>query len=152
MNVSQRSRRQAGDSIRQTACPCGFTLLEVILAIALLAITLAAIGEVVRLALRNANDAADQPAARLVAQSVLAELKSGARQLIDFGPAPLDSESAWDKWSVQVIIEPTVTDQLLQVRVLVDREIVASARPACELVRWFPNPQYAVVPTTTGLQ
>lgn len=127
----------------------GFTLLEVILAIAILAVSLAAIGEVVRMAFRNADGAADGLEARVLAQSVFAELQAGARELIDFGPQPMDGEVALNDWQVQVLIEPAVTEELVQVRVLVGRTLEPHEQPACELIRWFPNPDY-VTSTTTG--
>ena len=55
----------------------GFSLLEVILALAILTGALAALGEVARLALRNAESARDLTQAQLLGESKLAEITSG---------------------------------------------------------------------------
>lgn len=127
-----------------------FTLLEVILAIAILAISLAAIGEVVRTALGNASQAADGLEARLVAQGVIDQIKCGVIEIVDAGPLQLSDSEAFGNWTVQILVETTAVEELVQVRVLVGRTLDPSERPACELVRWFPNPQYAAAAATTA--
>lgn len=128
----------------------GFTLLEVILAIAILAVSLAAIGEVVRSAFGNASDAADGLEARLVAQSIMDELKCGARDIIDAGPEQVAGvqgaqQPALANWSFQILTQPTIADDLIQVRVLVGRSLAPNDPASCELVRWFPDPNSAPV-------
>ncbi|MGI9455460.1 MAG: type IV pilus modification PilV family protein [Aeoliella sp.] len=129
----------------------GFPLLEVILAIAILAISLAAIGEVARMAFRNAEGAADTLQATLVARSVFAELQCGVLELANAGPTAIGEQVAFSGWSVQIIVEPCVTQELLQVRVLVGRTLAPDERPVCDLVRWFPNPDYALSDASTAL-
>jgi len=131
----------------------GFTLLEVILAIAILTISLAAIGEIVFSAFGNSKEATDSLEARMVAQSIIDEIKCGAREVLDAGPEQVAGvqgalEPALGQWAFQIITEPTVTDELLQVRVLVGRTLDGSEKTSCELVRWFPNPAYAAAATT----
>lgn len=129
----------------------GFTLLEVILAIAILAVSLAAIGEVVRSAFANASNAADGLEARIAAQNVLDQIKCGAIEIVDSGPTQMSQNESLSEWTVQVLVEPTAVEELVQVRVLVGRSLDPNERPACELVRWFENPEYAATASATSL-
>ena len=72
-----------GSSHREKVeCPLfGFSLLEIVLALAILAGTLAALGEVMRSASQSAALASDETQAQLLAESVMAELLAGARPL-----------------------------------------------------------------------
>ncbi len=130
--------------------PSGFTLLEVILAIAILALSLAAIGEVVRSAFGNASDAADGLEARIVAENVLDQIKCGEIEIADSGPTQMNQNEAFSDWAVQLLVEPTAVEELVQVRVLVGRTLDPNERPACELVRWFQNPDSVVAASATS--
>ncbi|MCH7726838.1 MAG: type II secretion system protein, partial [Planctomycetes bacterium] len=55
----------------------GLTLLEIILSIAILSVSLAAIGELLRIGSRSAKDARDLSRAQIHCQSKLAELTAG---------------------------------------------------------------------------
>lgn len=131
------------DELRLVGSQAGFTLLEVILAIAILAVSLAAIGEIVRNSFSNTATADDSLRARMVAQSVIDQMKCGAVEILDAGPMALAHTEAFGDWTVQIVVEPTAVEELVQVRVLVGRTLEAQERPACELVRWFQNPEYA---------
>lgn len=131
------------DERRLVGFQAGFTLLEVILAIAILAVSLAAIGEIVRNSFNNTAGADESLRARMVAQSLIDQMKSGAAEIIDAGPMALPDTEAFGDWMVQVVVEPTTVEELVQVRVLVGADLQQGERPACELVRWFQNPEYA---------
>lgn len=120
-----------------------FTLLEVILAIAILAISLGYIGTIVSQAFGNSASAADGLEARIVGQTIIDQLKCGSMAIEDAGPMQLSETEALGDWNVQIMIEPTTVEQLVQVRVLVGRTLDGTERPACELVRWFQDPDYA---------
>lgn len=120
----------------------GFTLLEIILALAILAGALAALGEVMRAADENAAKARDETQAQVIAASILDELVSGARALDSIERAEFDP-SMDEPWIYSIMIEPTTYDALIEVRVLVERQTVAPLQPVrFELVRWLPNPNY----------
>ncbi len=74
--------RHAGVGVtKKVACPLfGFSLLEVVLALAILAGALAALGEVMRLGDENASAAADETRAEMLAESVMSEILVGARR------------------------------------------------------------------------
>jgi type II secretion system protein I len=130
--------------------PGAFTLLEVILALAILAGSLAALGEVMRMADRNAALTRDETQAQIVASSVMDELAAGARALAAVDRGVFDPE--WDpQWLYSIATEPTAYAELLAVRVLVEQQLAAPLQPArFELTRWLPNPDY--VPAETGGQ
>ncbi|MCO6047594.1 type II secretion system GspH family protein [Aeoliella sp. ICT_H6.2] len=120
-----------------------FTLLEVILAIAILAISLGYIGTIISQAFTNSANAVDGLEARIVGQTIIDQLKCGSMQIENAGPMQLSDTEALEDWLVQIMIEPTTVEQLVQVRVLVGRKLDGTEHPACELVRWFQDPEYA---------
>lgn len=120
----------------------GFSLLEVILALAILAGALAALGEVMRLGDQNASAAADEAQAEMLAESVMAEILVGARPLTSVNGAalPLEDDPAW---VVSVTVQPTEYVELMAVSVRVAQQLPPAQQPAyCDLVRWVPNPDY----------
>ena len=126
----------------------GFTLLEIILALAILAGSLAALGEVMRLADQNATMTRDESQAQILAASVLDELVAGARDLMAINQAEFDFISE-PPWVYSIAIEPTAYDELVAVRVLVEQDLDPRLQPArFELVRWLPNPDY--IPADTS--
>lgn len=126
----------------------GFTLLEIILALAILAGSLAALGEVMRLAGQNAVLTEGETQAQILTASLMDELASGARQLSAVSQASLGLD-ADPPWVYSIDIQNTQYDQLVAVRVSVEQQLDARLQPAkFELVRWMPNPNY--VPPETG--
>lgn len=119
-----------------------FSLLEVVLALAILAGALAALGEVMRLADQNAAAATDESQAELLADSVMSELLVGARPLTAVNEASLAIE-AEPPWVLSIAIDQTDLQELVAVRVRVAQQLASQLQPAyCDLVRWFPNPDY----------
>jgi type II secretion system protein I len=120
----------------------GFTLLEIILALAILAGSLAALGEVMRLADQNAAMTRDETQAQLLASSIMDELVSGAMPLSAVNQAQCDVV-ADPPWLYSVSIEQTGHLALLAVRVQVQQQLDPVLQPArFELVRWLSNPNY----------
>ena len=120
----------------------GFTLLEVILALAILAGATAVIGELVRTGLRNAQDAGDLTRAELIAQSVMAQIVSGEIAPSSAGAMPVDG---WPGWSYSIVLGDSTTTQenLMLVRVEVTRDMATSVRPTgYTLTRWIIDPNF----------
>jgi type II secretion system protein I len=135
-------RRQVSGRPAKMAGLYGFTLLEIILALAILAGALAALGEVMRLADQTASMTEGETQAQILAASVMDELACGARQLSTVDQASLDS-NANPPWLYSVSMENTDLDQLVAVRVSVEQQLDAHLQPArFEIVRWMPNPDY----------
>ena len=130
----------------------GFSLLEVVLALAILAGALAALGEVMRLGDENAAAAADEAQAEMLAESVMAEILVGARPLTSVNGAalPLADDPAW---VVSVTVQPTEYVELVAVSVRVAQQLPPAQEPAyCDLVRWVPNPDYLPATAQTSQQ
>jgi type II secretion system protein I len=120
----------------------GFTLLEIVLALAILAGALAALGEVMRLADRNAEMTRSETQAQMLAESVMEQLLAGARPLSSVTSAVFDLVTE-PRWEYSIAIEPTQRRELLLVRVAVAEQIAPELQPArFELVRWMLNPDY----------
>jgi general secretion pathway protein I len=122
--------------------PAAFTLLEIILSLAILAGALVAIGEVVRLADQNAMYARDETEAQILASGVMDELLSGARQVTAVDKLPFDFATEAN-WVYSVQIEPTTYPEVVRVGVRVEQQIEARLEPInFELYRWILNPDY----------
>ncbi|MEM1303884.1 MAG: prepilin-type N-terminal cleavage/methylation domain-containing protein [Planctomycetota bacterium] len=122
----------------------GFTLLEVILALAVLAVSLAVIGEANSGADRNARRAALESDATLVAESIVAQLSAGLVELVAVDAVPWDDGATTPTWSYAIAVEPTAYDGLLRARVTVS-ELQPVDRTAVQvsLSRWFEDPAFA---------
>jgi type II secretion system protein I len=130
----------------------GFSLLEVVLALAILAGALAALGEVMRLGDENAAAAADESRAEMLAESVMAEILVGARAVgnVSGNVLPLDDDPPW---AVSIEVQPTDYQELVAVRVSVAQQLPPEQQPArCDLVRWLPNPDYLPAETEQSTQ
>jgi general secretion pathway protein I len=120
---------------------CALSLLEVILAIAILGGAMAAVGVCVRVGTQAASDARELTVAQLHCESKLAELVSGWAPLTPVQGAPL--ELAPD-WLYSVDVQQSGQNGLLQVTVTVQRDPQYSARPvSATLVRWLIDPSLA---------
>jgi len=120
----------------------GFSLLEVILALAILAGALAALGEVMRLGDENAAAAADKSRAAMLAESVISEMLVGARPVASVNGAVLPLEDD-PPWTASIEVVATEYQELVAVRVTIAQQLPPEQDPArCALVRWIPNPNY----------
>jgi general secretion pathway protein I len=116
------------------------TLLEVILAIAILGGSLAVLGELVRVGARAAQTAQTLSTAQLLAESLVAEISAGVS-------APQPAQGVIDdyggsRWAYIVQIEQVDQQGLLAVAVLVYEDVDPQQRPVTySLVRWMIDPQ-----------
>jgi prepilin-type N-terminal cleavage/methylation domain-containing protein len=122
----------------------GFTLLEIILSLAILAGALAALGEVMRAADRSASAAEDETRAQILAASVMDELAAGSRELVATDNAAVSSTDD-PPWTCSIAVDQTGYDELVAVRVRIQQQIEARLQPVgYELVRWLPNPNFTM--------
>jgi len=130
----------------------GYTLLEVILALAILAGAVAVLGEISRLALQNAASARDLARAQLLAESKMSEIMAGiiAPDTTENTPFDTSSESldpAEPGWLYSIASEATDEDGLISVKVTVTRDAPAAMHPTkFSLVRRMKDPNYTYTP------
>jgi len=117
----------------------GFTLLEVLLALAILVGSLATIGALTEQGLRHAHRAAAVSKAQLHCESVLAEITAGVMLPAAVNGAPLESDPAW-VYSVEATPD-AIDPALLSVRVTVIENVPPQQRPVeFSLTRWVTDP------------
>jgi type II secretory pathway component PulJ len=121
-----------------------FTLLEVILALAILAGSVAVLSEVLRLADRNAADAEAETRAQLLTSTLMDEMASGLVEITEQNRTPLDTEDA-ARWVYSVTISPVQADRglagLMSVEIVVEQDLKKAFRPVkYRLLRWLYLP------------
>jgi type II secretion system protein I len=125
----------------------GFSLLEVVLALAILAGSIAVIGELVRIGARSAEGARDLTQAQFLCESKLAEITSGlaAVESLQTTICPEDENFVYS-----VDVESTSETGLVAVRVTVARNLPAHLQPVdFSLVQWLPDPAATTSSSTT---
>jgi prepilin-type N-terminal cleavage/methylation domain-containing protein len=126
----------------------GFSLLEVILALAILAGVIAILGETNRMALRNAAMARDLARAQLLCETVLSQISTGEMTPDPVEQEPFDTTSeqldpSEAPWVYSVASEQTDEPGLIAVRVTVTRDMPREQHPVeFAVVRWIPDPNY----------
>ncbi len=114
-----------------------FTLLEVILALAILAGSIAVLGEVMSIASRNAAEAQAEAQAQLLASSVMDEMLTGFTELTNQARQPLQADSAIP-WVCSVILGDTDLIGLMSVEVIVEQDVEKQFHPVkYRLLRWL---------------
>ena len=101
----------------------GFTLFEVILALAIAGSAMAVIAQVVWSGMENARITQDLVQAELLAQSLMAELLAGIRPLESSDNGSFEQEADGvdepERWSYSVVVTPLESDALSSVVVTV---------------------------------
>lgn len=145
--TDRRTRRRwlglRGSRLPRSSARGAFSLLEVILALAILTGAIAVLGELGRLGMENARFAREITQAQLLCQSKMAEITAGLL------PAEAVPETSFDEvvgdgqveWQYSIETEPTDVDGLIAVRVNVRQNLEQQKRPVeFSLVRWVPDP------------
>jgi prepilin-type N-terminal cleavage/methylation domain-containing protein len=121
----------------------GFSLLEVILALAILGGAVAVLGEAASLAMRNAEFTRDMARAQLLCEGKLAEIVGGitSAQPIQRAVIATAADASEPAWLYSVETAPLSEEGLMSLRVTVTRDFPAARRPVqFSLVRWIPDP------------
>jgi type II secretion system protein I len=129
--------------MRRTA----FTLFEVLLALAILVGAIAALGELLRSGLINAERARDLSRATLICEGKMAQIVAGI-QLPETVIGAAVEDDLTGEWIYSVEVADTASPYLLSVTVTVQRNLPAEKKPvAATLVRWVKSP---FIETTTS--
>jgi len=114
-----------------------FTLLEVLLALAILAGAIAVLGEVMSIAGRSAADAQAEAQAQLLASSVMDEMLAGMTELANQSRQELEVDSAIP-WVCSVTLGDTTLAGLMSVEVVVEQDVEKQFHPVkYRLLRWL---------------
>jgi len=125
----------------------GLSLLEVILAIAILAGCIAAIGQLVRLGLLNAEEARDLTNAQLLCESKIAEIAAGVVPAEAASMVPFEHDS---RWTYTVVVNSLDDQSLLSVQVTVQQAESAREHPfTASLTCWMIDPSLALMEEET---
>jgi prepilin-type N-terminal cleavage/methylation domain-containing protein len=128
-------------STNRRAKLAGFTLLEVILSLAILAGALAVLGELVRMGVRSAEEARDLTKAQLLCESLVAEIVSGAATIEAVSGAQIPNDPEW-VFAIEIQpIESQTNEGLVTMQVTVSRDPALVRRPVSfSIVRWIKDP------------
>jgi general secretion pathway protein I len=136
----------------------GLTLLEVMISLAILGTSLAALGELIRIGADAADRATELTEAQFICDSVLAEIKSGVRQLVSITEEPytitapgmatsvgtgLDTSMDMEEtgWLYTVIFDSVDDQGLMYVEVTVMQDRLDGRAPAMvTLTTWMIDP------------
>jgi type II secretory pathway pseudopilin PulG len=125
-----------------------FTLLEVILSLVILGAALAMLGEIMRLANRNAVDARAETQAQMLAESLMDEILAGSIDPSDAARQSLEVDDA-TPWVYSITIGTSDVEGILPVEVTVEQDLEPRYNPVkFRLLRWMPT--YPEMPEMGG--
>ncbi len=121
-----------------------FTLIEVILALAILAGAVAVLGEIMAIAGRHARDAQAEARAQLMAASVMDEMLAGLAEVTQVSRQSLETTDHVS-WLYSVNVSTTNIVGLSSIEVIVEQDLEPQFNPVSyRLVRYYSTP---VTPT-----
>ena len=126
----------------------GFSLMEIIIALTILGLSLAAIGNLVMTGARSAERAQIETTAQFLCESKLGEIKSGAQPAESIGPIPFEQYEAPSGWQYTVMSQPVDdTGTLLNIVVMVEQVTTDGSDPIrFQLVTWMIDPSIELSP------
>jgi type II secretory pathway pseudopilin PulG len=128
----------------------GFSLLEAILALAILTSAIAVLGELVRMGSQHAALARDLTQAQFLAESTMNEIAAGMRGAVgSVADAPIDPTLAGGdaSWVYSVGAASAQLPGLVAVQVTVRKNQPSTKRPASyTLTRWMKDPSITLIP------
>ena len=129
-----------------------FSLIEVILALGILAGAMVVLGELARQGLQHARAARDLTQAELICESKLAEITSGMVSPESVASAPVEIDvSTSEKWLYSVDVTPVGEEGLLAIRVAVsDKNALDQPGREVSLTRWMIDPEWNLT-TESGM-
>ena len=121
----------------------GFSLLEVILAIAILAGAMVMLGDLLRIAGRHATATSELTRAQLHCQSIISQIVAGILPPESVQGAPMETDP---NWTYSIDVQTLQLEGLLSVQVTVAQNIDARQQPlSATLTRWMIDPDLALL-------
>lgn len=115
------------------------TLLEVMLAIAILGMSLAAIGELIRLGVTGSLRTRDLTRAQIYAESKMSEITTGVAPIQSMAATPYEADPTF---IYLVEVQPALQDGMLHVVVHIEKDTSQGGeRIAYDLYRWVVDPE-----------
>lgn len=127
----------AGDVRRRRVQRPGLSLLEAMFAIAILGLSLAAIGRLVQIGFRAAGRASQMSQAQMLCDAKMAEVAAGALPLAASSGTPCPEAPGW-QYSIE--LQPAQQIGLLVVKVTV--QYSGGTSPGFSIVRFVPDPNF----------
>lgn len=115
----------------------GLSLVEVVLAMAILAGSMVALSQLVSLGLRAAAEARDLSRAQILAETVMSEIAIGITPATSVNRMAIDSEPGW---LVSITAGTTLQDGVIQVILVVERDSARQNAARFEMSRWMRDP------------
>lgn len=109
--------------------------------IAILGAAIAAVGELVRIGVRNAARARDLTTAQLLCEAKLAEVVAGALPLKSSNRQAVEDYGLEDPWVYSVDVQPVDKNGLVAVQVLVEKDVATGTKTSFTLIRWMLDPE-----------
>ncbi|WP_146430833.1 type IV pilus modification PilV family protein [Blastopirellula retiformator] len=129
----------------------GFSLIEVVLAFAILAGSLAVLGQLISIGFRSAREAEGLTESQMLCQTIMDEIIVGVRLPDPVSDIPIDMltdssvviPNRTADWVYSIDSQPSAMEGLLAVQVIVRRANATSLANAdqFELIRWIPDPE-----------
>ncbi len=130
--------------IRTLRARRALSLLEVVISIAILAMSASLLASLIQTATNNAMASRDELQANLLCESKLAEvaLQVIPMQAADWTPIT-DQTFSLKQWHYRIDVAQTAQPDIMSVTVSVGDDFViqSNRRPTASLTRWFINPQ-----------
>lgn len=136
--MNPRTTRTRRDIPQRRRTCRGLSLMEVVLAIAILGVAISVIGELVRLGSRCAAQARDLTTAQMYCESKMAEIAAGADIAQPVSSTPIDTEG---EWMYSVEIAAIQQEGLVSITVTVEQNRDPADRPVrFSIQRWIQDP------------
>ena len=119
----------------KTSARAGLSLLEVVLALAILSASFILLSQLVSTGLRAAANARDLTRAQILAETVISEMVAEVTP-----PTTLSRSEIEPGWYVSVQMLSTTQDGIVNLHVTVEREVEGRRGVRYELARWIRDP------------
>ena len=122
----------------------GLSLLEVVLAMAILAASMAVVSQLVGLGLRAAGQSRNLTQAQILAESLMSEISAGIT------PAePLQPTLIEPGWYASIYLQPSLHQGIVQLIVRVEQDSTSRRAAHFELTRWMRDPTLEIPTEST---